>query len=363
MIQAIFVHLGPAKASWVFSNIERHLNIFPNIPLVFISDNLPHLKKAEKLGCGFFQYRPSDEIEHVFQMSSHDPNFRHNFWRTSIERLMAVEQYQISSSQEKILHIESDVMLMPNFPWAKLERLDKLSWFSANHFMDCAALLYSPTSEKTSWLVKELKSNMRFDSHATDMTLLHAIRKANLGVVNLFPSTTKSIANETILNDRVRYLENISLASYFGGIFDVLDMGMWLTGQNPRNQGGKIIRYENFFTCDNEFTEKSFSLEGQVLSVGATEPEVLYNLHIHSKNRLLLSKHWMKELTKIVKDSAKLSSKKKFSISGYLGSQYDIYLSVNRNILIYAAIFTKSDRFLSILRVLFARLGKRLFKH
>ena len=341
------VHLGPARAPWVFTNINRHLRLFPYIPIAFISDRNSHLKKAAKLGIETYFYRPTRETDNIFENSSLDNTFRHNFWRTSVERMIAIQQYQTEAKQEKLLHIESDVMLMPNFPWSKVETRQKLMWLSADTFSDCAALLYSPSIEAIEWLIKELKKEVILNADATDMKILRSIRKKFPDDIELFPSTSPELADELLKSDTERFIENTKLTSYFGGIFDVLNMGMWLTGQNPRNQGGKVIRYEKYFNLDNDFNPNSFLLQSGSLMVGEQPFENVFNLHVHSKNMKLLSPRWNPELSKLVCESRTLAGKQKVSISGFLGSQYDIFVSVKRNIIIYIMILLKLDKFIS----------------
>ncbi len=318
--------------------------------MLFISDHKSHLKKAAGLGVETYLYLPTRETDDLFKSTVHNITFRHDFWRTSVERIIAIQQYQTESNHEKLLHIESDVMLMPNFPWSKVERLDKLAWLSANSFLDCAAFLYSPSISATEWLVKELKKEIILHADATDMKVLYSIRKKFPGEIKLFPSTSVALADELLRSDKERFLENTKLTSYFGGLFDVGNMGMWLTGQNPRNQGGKIIRYEKYFTQDNDFDPNSFLIHNSCLSVGEQPRESVFNLHVHSKNLRLLSPRWESELSKLVCESRTLSGKQRFSLSGYLGSQYDIFASVERNILIYLVILLKMDGFISRIR-------------
>jgi len=188
------------------------------------------------------------------------------------------------------------------------------------------------------------------------MKVLYSIRKKSPGEIKLFPSTSAALADELLRSDKERFLENTKLTSYFGGIFDVLNMGMWLTGQNPRNQGGKVIRYEKYFTQDNDFDPNSFLLHNGCLSVGEQPRASVFNLHVHSKNLRLLSPRWNSELSKLVGESRTLAKKQRFSLSGYLGSQYDIFVSVEQNILIYLVILVKMDRFNSRIRASVRRL-------
>lgn len=353
MIKAAIVHLGPARAPWVFSNINRHLKLFPEIPILIISDLKSHLKKVSKLGVETYLYYPTQDTDGIFRSTSHSHTFRHDFWRTSLERLIAIQQYQTEVKQEKLLHIESDVMLMPNFPWRKVEDLHKLMWLNASSLSDCAALLYSPSIKSIEWLVHEIRKEIILHSDTTDMKALHSIRKRSPEEIKLFPSTSPALADELLRSDSERFLENIELTSFFGGIFDVLNMGMWLTGQNPRNQGGQVIRYENYFMQDNDFYPDSFFFHDGCLTVGKEPREKVFNLHVHSKNMRLLSPRWDSELSKLVDQSRTLSGKQRFSISGYLGSQFDIYVSVQQNLLVYLVILLKIDRFISRIKTYF----------
>lgn len=359
MIKAAIVHLGPARAPWVFTNIKRHLRLFPEVPILFISDRRSHLQKASKLGVETYLYLPTQDTDCILRSTTHNHTFRHDFWRTSLERLIAIQQYQTEKKQQKLLHIESDVMLMPNFPWDKVADLNNLTWLSANSFLDCAALLYSPSINASEWLVQELRKEISVHEDTTDMKVLYSIRKRSAGEIKLFPSTSPAIADELLRSDTERFLENIKLTSFFGGIFDVLNMGMWLTGQNPRNQGGKVIRYEKYFTQDNDFDQNSFKLHNGCLTVGEVPRENVFNLHVHSKNMKLLSPRWKTEIDRLVGESRTLRRKQRFSISGYLGSQYDIFVSVERNILIYLVILLKIESFISTI----SSYSKRFFKH
>lgn len=346
MTKSVIVHLGSARAPWVFRNLKRHLSLFPEVPLIFISDNVAHLKKAEKMGSETFLYEPTKIIENLFDKSAHEKYFRQNFWRTSIERFFAIQQMQMRFEEEPYLHIESDVVLMPNFPWEKLGGLAKLTWLNQNEIHDCAALVFLPTRAETNWLINELVAGISKDVKATDMKLLHEIRQANPERISLFPSVSSDIASQDLLSDQARFSEITELADYFGGIFDSVHLGMWLTGQNPRNLGGKVIRYEKDFIEDCDFNSNSFSIFQDKLYVGRIEPLPVFNLHVHSKNLNLFSWSGEKKLNRIVKQSSTLSRKRSFSWRGWLGSKYDVFISVKKRPLVFLTVILRIDTFL-----------------
>lgn len=298
------------------------------------------------MGSETFLYEPTKTIESMFKKSTHEKNFRQNFWRTSTERFFAIQQLQMRFQEEPYLHIESDVMLMPNFPWEKLGGLTKLTWLNQNESHDCAALVFLPTRAETNWLINELAAGISKDVKATDMKLLHEIRQANLERISLFPSCSSDIASRDLLNDQTRLSEITELADYFGGIFDSMHLGMWLTGQNPRNLGGKVIRYEKEFIEDCDFNSNSFFIFQDRLYVGKIESLSVFNLHIHSKNLKLFSGSWEKELKRMVKQASTLSRKRAFSWNGWVGSKYDVFISVNSRLLVFIAVILRIDQFL-----------------
>ena len=349
-MKLVYVHLGNAKAPWVYGGIKRHKQLFPEIDIALISDSPKVLSKAKNLDCEIFRYTSSADVEGLLSRASHPKKFRNNFWKTSLERLFAINRFHETCKSSALLHVESDVILFPNFPWKRVRELDKLTWFSANENLDCAALLFTPNFENSEWLSRELQKSISLDPNLTDMQALYDIRKRNKNQIRLFPSSAPAIADQGLLvNDR-RFLEITSMTNFFGGIFDALNMGMWLTGQNPRNLGGKVIRYEHFFVQDNRFTQQTFSNVAEYFFVGDSEKTEIFSLHVHSKNPKLLSQSWKKELTILIAESRSLDNKESFSSQAWVGSIHDTLVSVNYNPVKFLASFSVVRKFLRSLK-------------
>jgi hypothetical protein len=334
----------------------RHIRVFPSIPLIFISDNDNHLDKAKKLGIDTFRYVATSEIDFIFDDSKHDQNFRSNFWRTSVERIFALSQFHEENPSGSVLHFESDVMLMPSFPWHEFNKLQNLAWGNTNTLLDCAAIFFSPSDAETKWLCEQLKLRISLDGLSTDMKALREIRELYPKKILLLPSTPPGVSTLSNFSQEKELPKITNHNEAFGGIFDFMEMGMWLTGENPRNLGGKVVRYRVFYD-DNRitFTPGFFRFQGGKLYVGGNDQTLLHNLHVHSKNRNLLSVRWVKELRNLVHSSETLSDEIRFSLTGWVGSTSDIYVSVGKRPLIALILVLKANTFGAKLKKIFTR--------
>jgi hypothetical protein len=280
----------------------------------------------------------------------HNRDFRGNFWRISLERILAISAYHEKSPESKLMHVESDVLLLDNFPWHIFERNTKLAWMSANEELDCAALLFSPSWLASLSLREAIKEQLSFNAKLTDMSALSYIRQNKILDVEILPSSTREVADIRLLNQSNRFQEIERGLLKYRGVFDVLNMGMWLLGENPRNRGGNIVRFEHLYSQDNRFQPTTFSTRGGHFFVGVNPPVTLFSLHVHSKDLKLFNSNWRKNLERYVATARNQSRKRSFSFMGYLGSAHDIYVSVNRNIMITIALLLKLNKLLESLR-------------
>jgi hypothetical protein len=271
----VFVHLGSAKARHLRPNIERARRLFPDIPITLIYSESDFVKEYTMLDVNFYQYHQISDENHILSNLSHNSNFRKNFWRYSIERLYALEHWHSKNPSEKIIHIESDILIMPNFPFVKFSSLRNLGWCSFNETHDVASIIYSPNSVETKWMVEELNNLLTSNPSLTDMTGLRRLKEA-------FP-------------DRSIYLNSDPGIKILGGFLDAAPFGMWLCGRDPRNHRGVTRR---FMTLPESNIDPSkyvitFNSETKLMleSIG-NSPISLFNLHVHSKQKSIFGKRW-----------------------------------------------------------------------
>ncbi len=182
--------------------------------------------------------------------------------------------HRTKDSISSILHLESDVLLLPHFPIEQFETISELTWCKFNETHDVSAILYSPNLSSSVWLGTAIREAIRENAALTDMTVLSLIRGKNPDKIKYFPSLSNSDSK------------------IFDGVFDGAAIGMWLTGRDPRNSFGRIQRHASLPEAQDNPTEYKFklSLTGELFVTNGAESIQVYNLHIHSKSKLLFGR-------------------------------------------------------------------------
>jgi hypothetical protein len=243
--------------------------------------------------------------------NAHDQNFRRGFWRFSLERLFALEEFHRKNPGLRILHIESDVLLLPNFPWKELEMVDQILWNNYNVDRDVSALHYFPSYNLHRVFLDDVQIELKRNPKHTDMTVLAAVRDLHKSIYSLFPSLSQSqMQLRSPLNSSPELLiAKISETRFFnGGIFDGAPFGMWLAGHDPRNNYGKALIHDSSplssgdSVIDPRNVGYEMDVEGNVFikPLRGGEKLSLWNLHIHSKSLKLFSDNWTHELRRLV---------------------------------------------------------------
>jgi len=300
LLNVVFVHLGTVPAEHLWLNLERHSRLFPDYPPKLILNDKIHAEKAKNLGIPTTYYQPSDYQNQLLESLSNGFAFRQGFWRYTLERLFALETFHSQHPGDSILHIESDVLLMPNFPFFEFEASNKLAWTNYNAERDVSAILYSPRIEETTWMVRELEKLLVVDKSLTDMTALARIRAMNLDRVNQLPGVKEAKS------------EGLSHC------YDSAVLGMWLCGEDPRNHYGTLRLHINSEfargSIDYDPSEPNYSYSPDMgLQIKLDSRPVIINcLHIHSKDLELFGQNWERRLVNFVNLSQQMKPMKRF---------------------------------------------------
>lgn len=307
-MRLVFVHLGDARAEHLWLNMKSILNRFPEIEIAFVSDRV-HPQLPIDLRLKFFKYERTDEASKIFTNLAHNSKFRSGFWHYTLERFLALEQYHRIHPDSKILHIESDILLLPNFPLDAISKILKLAWLRVDENRDVAAILYLPNLDETAWFVSEILKEVSRNSLITDMTSLNQIRKNHPNRVQVLPSYSPSLGID-VLQDGPQQKELSRALSEdsveFGGIFDPAVFGMWLTGSDPRNYYGRQIYFDTKeIVGGGTYINPSllkFSIsqgDGLLCNIGFG-PIRIWSLHVHSKDLRLFNDEWSSRLESLV---------------------------------------------------------------
>lgn len=287
---AVYVHLGPNLPKHLKLSLSRHLHLFPNQNLVLITSHDQDFDLPEEIEQ--FKVNTDDLETELFKEMSQalDFDFRQGFWKYTLQRFFAIGEYHKLNSSRSLTHIESDVLLMPNFPWGKFAHLEKLAWLRVNSKIDVAALVHFPTLNLTQELLKKISRLARLNPGTNDMLALHdAAIKLKL-LHEYLPSVTSSNVHKGV---------SVSVAqkakvNNFGGIFDPLNLGLWYFGQDPKNSFGVRKRYVGDDSHDLNPVHTKMKFESGVLSdeCGTT----IFSLHVHAKYLPLFGSNWESEL-------------------------------------------------------------------
>ena len=283
-MKIVFVQLANTPKKYVWRNIAQSKVLFPSIEHVLITDQPQVIKEAQKRNISTWRYETECQITEIFESMQTDKLFRSGFWRYTLERLIALTKFQQSTNNEAILHVESDVILATNFPFKQLTEISKVLWLPYNSIRDVASLLYIPNSSESIWFENEIIHEIDKDSSSTDMTVLNKIANRTYPRVGYFPVIEQKNSSLLAVSATETFVDRAShYSNHFSGIFDAAPLGMWITGQDPRNNRGYILRHSEL--PDSSVDPKK--LEGQL---NFDEERKMYfrtnqvfNLHIHSK--------------------------------------------------------------------------------
>lgn len=284
-MDGVFVHLGPRLPKHLILNLENTSRKFPSISVILIVDVNCIVPKIS--GVFVFRFASSELAEEIQLKLSHPSDFRDNFWANSLIRFIALHQY-ISEHNREIIHIESDVILSEDFPFAKFENLPKrIAYPVVSPSQGIASILYLRDKISSNLLIEEIKNQISKNPATTDMLILGSLMRRYPEKIQILPSAPTNALEISLGSSLQTNLEYGT--SHFGGIFDGADIGCFLAGHDPRNSKGKRhIRaliagnYVNprnlvfFYSRSRNFPEVSGVPTGRFLP--------LFNLHIHSKD-------------------------------------------------------------------------------
>ena len=288
---AVYVHLGPNFPKHLTRSLIRHRTLFPKQEIALITSDDQTFSIPS--GIEEFKVNTSELEAELFSEMSQNLNFefRNGFWKYTLQRFFAINEFHKARPGKAITHIESDVLLMPNFPWGKFAVLKKMAWLKVNSEVDVAAIVHFPSAVLTEMFSKEIVTIVKATPGTNDMIVLHKLAKILESKHEYLPSLTPDniqshFVNKNLQGDAVRY---------FGGIFDPLALGLWYFGQDPKNSFGLRTRYIGDVSHDlNPVNTKLSIVNGVLRDQFGTE---VFSLHIHSKLLSLFGEEWESSLS------------------------------------------------------------------
>ncbi len=302
MFTLLFVYLGEPP-EYVFENLTRTRSLFPHAKIAFCGDLNPPQNWLRRNQVEFIRHTPDAEFERLRKSFETNQDFRNGYWRYTVERLIAITNYHEEFPSERILHVEADVLLLPNFPLEAFSKIDKLAWLGYGQKADIASILYSPNIG-SSRAFRNAILNEIDNGNVIDMEILFSVRQncqvELLPVSNSRESDIGSLKSKYFKGD----VASIDSQEIFSGIFDSASIGIWLTGQDPRNRFG-ITRVRTMELVEKGLVQVdpskvAYKLDesGNLFLIDNYKNCIpIYNLHIHSKELNLFRSTWLKHLS------------------------------------------------------------------
>lgn len=289
----IFAHIGNRAPKHLWANMMLCRERFSSEQIFFVSDCQEDLNLAERIGLHTHRYSPSDSDLELVNNSAKDWAFRNGFWHYSLLRLFGVLQLISEKELGASLHVESDVLLLPRFPFDKFSGIKQAKWTTFNQDRDVAALFFVPDHKVAEKLSQELRRELMVNPDHTDMTMLSHIAKNGSHINCHLPSNLDESSNLLELDNG----SGAESQAIFGGVFDGAILGMWILGQDPHNHKGFVRR--GIFLEDgaiNPSNRKFFVSNGALLCKTDNLTTEIYNLHVHSKELRYFSSSSMKQI-------------------------------------------------------------------
>lgn len=285
----VLTYSGSKRLKYLLRNIHYLKHNFPSHNLTLIVDDQRSFNFYSKHVNCVLAENPSPNMKSLFSKLSHDETFWDGFWYRTLKRFFMLEEFLRKTPKTPILHIESDVLLLPNFPFDDFRQITNgLAFPVISEDLGVASVLYIPELKHLTEFLDFCHDISQNSPRETDMTLLAKFAKFSRNALVL----------PTLLGSQIKLLGQQSLElrseftnqKLFRGLFDGATYGQFLFGIDPRNNLGRrslFIQYAHHFAKPRVM---QFCLANQKsgfsLQIGIQDDTTypLYCLHIHSKD-------------------------------------------------------------------------------
>lgn len=307
-MKIVFAHFNSKIPKHLILNLKRTISLFPSHEVYLITDQ--DVSKIKITNLAVLKYQPSDAWNNLESLLQHPKLFRKNFWFTSLARFIAIAEF-VKTQNEGVIHIESDVIISDDFPFEVFLNLNiDFSFPVVNSDQAIASCLFIGDSRAADELISITLESASENSLTTDMYILKKLVKSNRTKFQLLPS---SISSKDVLdNANAEFLaETKDALSKYSGVFDGTDIGLYLFGEDPRNNRGlsklRARKYINYLNVRKMEITTKFNREfPYILDLENDKQIPVYSLHIHSKNTNLFKLNRTKKIiSKSVKNSKK----------------------------------------------------------
>jgi hypothetical protein len=321
-MRIVTVYLGNSIPDYFWMHIRHLLRIQAEYQIDVVTSCKIDSEPLSDMRLNYHTYTPRIEVSESLDSLAMDAEFRNGFWRYSLERLFAVTDHHKKFPQESLIHIESDVLPLRNFPFHTFKNSEKLAWSRVDSHRDVAAIVFSPNVAASTWLSEKMMSEIGIARETDDMKVLAEISAKNWPEIEVLPSMShqkSNLRNWNLNSDEADFYSISANFTKFNGIFDPAGIGIWLTGTEPRNYFGVTKKFDSksnvgskaFINPGN--VDYSFDDQGRLMLTSEGELTQVYSLHIHSKNLKYFSDQFERHICQDVQRSVSRRVQLEFS--------------------------------------------------
>lgn len=291
-MRLVFIHFGPGYPPWLIANAVATRQRFSVTPMV-ASNNLRVLREFESKGLDALELRPGIDFSQINIANPISPRFREGFWIHSAERLVALPAIHDRLGNESILHVESDMLLLSGMDFARFDAQEfPILISSVSGHLGSAAIVYTRTAESATDLGMGIRRFLSESRNQTEMQALGRLiheRRSRIGLLPTAPyQDSKLFSGDT--PDWLRF-DVMKGRRDFDGVFDVAEIGQYITGTDPRNKRGLIRYAAPRYSFGGNPGALRYEVSGGQLWLRECLDQNwvrLLSLHIHSKSQSLL---------------------------------------------------------------------------
>jgi hypothetical protein len=292
----VFIQIGNPIPGYALENIKRTTRLFAHEDFFLVVDKKVFKAVPEELKKLFnLTIFVSDLGENLVSPNVSPEDFRQGFWQYTKLRLCTLRELHREFPQFSLLHVENDVLLLPDFLNFSFELIGLTSWLSHTEQDDSGAILFTPSPDSTDNFVEKFITEIENESTNSDMRILNRMRKRFPSDFGLLPTLNSSLLGP---NDDLSMEHSMAEVSGFDPAF----LGIWMFGDDARNRFG---------------LSKKFTILGrgkyilpELLDFDPKEPSLLVNeskrktkvlsVHVHSKKIEAFSALWVSEIEKAI---------------------------------------------------------------
>ena len=234
----VFVHLNTSVPKYLQFNLETTISRFPEHRVILLHNKSVKVPKISNLLS--YEVAEDSRWRRLSDLYDHPKDFRGNFWLTSSARLFAIEAY-LQKENSEVLHVESDVILSPDFPFSNFRKIEKrLAFPLISDSRGVASIVYVRDKFAAAILTSTLISEAEKNPQTTEMLSLRVVYERNFDKVQILPIGPEGVRS-------YRNIESVMVSKFseglriFNGVFDGVEIGQFFTGTDPRNRRGKIL--------------------------------------------------------------------------------------------------------------------------